>query len=36
MFAFHRGEHGLRVELVDRAMQTTFEGWLAGGALDLG
>ena len=35
MFAFHRGDHGLRVELVDRAMQPTFEGWLAGGSLDL-
>ena len=36
MFAFHRGDHGVRVELVDRAMQPTFEGWLAGGSLDLG
>lgn len=35
VFAFHRGEHGLRVELVDRAMRPGFEGWLAGGALDL-
>lgn len=36
MFAFHRGRHGLRVELVDRAMQPSFEGWLSGGTLDLG
>lgn len=36
MFAFHRGGHGLRVELVDRAMQPTFEAWLAGGTLELG
>ena len=36
MFAFHKGDHGVRVELVDRAMQPTFEGWLAGGSLDLG
>ena len=36
MFAFHRGGHGLRVELVDRAMQPTFESWLAGGSLELG
>ena len=36
LFAFHRGGHGLRVELVDRAMQPGFERWLAGGALELG
>ncbi len=36
MFAFHKADHGLRVELVDRTMQPTFEGWLAGGSLDLG
>ena len=36
MFAFHCGGHGLRVELVDRAMQPSFESWLAGGTLDLG
>lgn len=35
MFAFHRGDHGLRVELVDRSMQPTFEQWLAGGTLEL-
>ena len=35
LFAFHRGAHGLRVELVDRAMQPGFEGWLAGGELVL-
>jgi hypothetical protein len=36
MFAFHRGRHGLRVELVDRAMRPAFERWLAGGTLELG
>jgi hypothetical protein len=36
LFAFHRSEHGLRVELVDRANRAGFEGWLAGGDLDLG
>lgn len=36
MFAFCTGAHGLRVELVDRAMQPNFEGWLEGGALELG
>jgi hypothetical protein len=35
IFAFHRGAHGLRVELVDRAMREGFEGWLAGGELVL-
>ena len=35
LFAFHRGAHGTRVELVDRSMRATFEGWLAGGELDL-
>ena len=35
VFVFHRGAHGLRVELVDRAMQPGFEGWLAGGELVL-
>jgi hypothetical protein len=34
-FAFHRGAHGLRIELVDRAMQPGFEVWLAGGQLKL-
>ena len=36
MFAFHCGDHGTRVELVDRANRPTFESWLAGGDLDLG
>jgi hypothetical protein len=35
LFAFHRGAHGLRVELVDSAMRANFEGWLAGGRLQL-
>ena len=35
VFVFHRGAHGLRIELVDRAMQPGFEGWLAGGELVL-
>jgi hypothetical protein len=35
VFAFHRGAHGLRIELVDRAMQPGFEAWLAGGTLEL-
>jgi len=35
IFVFHQGAHGLRVELVDRSMQPGFEGWLAGGALEL-
>jgi len=35
IFAFHRGAHGLRIELVDRAMQPGFEAWLAGGPLEL-
>jgi hypothetical protein len=35
VFAFHCGAHGLRVELVDRAMQPGFERWLAGGELAL-
>jgi catechol 2,3-dioxygenase-like lactoylglutathione lyase family enzyme len=35
LFAFHRGPHGLRIELVDRAMQPGFETWLAGGELAL-
>ena len=35
-FAFHRGDHGLRVELVDRALKPGFEEWLAGGRLVLG
>ena len=35
LFAFHRGAHGLRVELVDAAMRANFEGWLAGGVLRL-
>lgn len=36
LFAFHRGAHGLRVELVDSRSRENFEGWLAGGALELG
>jgi hypothetical protein len=35
LFAFHRGAHGVRVELVDAANRANFEAWLAGGALDL-
>ena len=35
VFVFHRGAHGLRIELVDRAMQPGFEAWLAGGTLAL-
>jgi hypothetical protein len=35
IFVFHRGPHGLRIELVDRAMQPGFESWLAGGTLEL-
>lgn len=35
LFAFHRGAHGLRVELVDAAQRASFEGWLAGGRLAL-
>lgn len=35
VFVFHRGAHGLRIELVDRSMQPTFESWLAGGQLEL-
>jgi hypothetical protein len=35
VFAFHRGAHGMRVELVDRTMQPGFEAWLAGGQLEL-
>ena len=36
MFAFHRGDHGVRLELVDRANRPGFEAWLAGGTLELG
>ena len=36
LFAFHRGDHGMRIELVDRAMQANFGDWLAGGELELG
>ena len=36
LFAFHAGHHGLRVELVDNASRESFEGWLAGGKLELG
>jgi methylmalonyl-CoA/ethylmalonyl-CoA epimerase len=36
MFAFHRGGHGLRVELVDRVMRPGFEAWLGGAPLELG
>ena len=35
LFAFHRGAHGVRIELVDAAMRANFEGWLRGGALEL-
>lgn len=35
LFAFHRGAHGVRVELVDSAMRANFEGWLEGGELGL-
>jgi hypothetical protein len=35
LFAFHRGAHGARVELVDAAMRANFELWLRGGALEL-
>lgn len=35
LFAFHRGEHGLRVELVPLANRPTFEAWLAGGTLEI-
>lgn len=35
VFVFHRGAHGLRIELVDRAMQPGFAAWLAGGPLEL-
>lgn len=35
LFAFHRGDHGMRVELVDEAMRSSFETWLAGGDLEL-
>jgi hypothetical protein len=35
VFAFHRGAHGLRVELVESAMRPGFEAWLAGGTLEL-
>ena len=36
LFAFHKGAHGLRVELVDSSSRESFEGWLAGGTLELG
>ena len=38
IFAFHAEADGdgLRVELVDRAMQPSFDAWLAGDRLDLG
>jgi hypothetical protein len=35
LFAFHRGAHGVRIELVDSAMRANFESWLAGGVLEL-
>ena len=35
IFAFHRGAHGLRLELVSNANKTNFEKWLAGGELEL-
>jgi hypothetical protein len=35
LFAFHRGAHGVRIELVDATMRANFEGWLAGGVLEL-
>lgn len=36
LFVFHRGDHGTRVELVDRANKPNFDAWLAGGELSLG
>lgn len=33
LFCFHRGAHGLRVELVDQGNRQNFEAWLAGGEL---
>jgi catechol 2,3-dioxygenase-like lactoylglutathione lyase family enzyme len=35
VFCFHKGAHGVRVELVPRANRETFEAWLAGGALEI-
>lgn len=35
LFAFHCGDHGMRIELVDHAMRPGFESWLAGGELEL-
>ena len=35
IFAFHTNPFGLRLELVDRAMQPSFLGWIAGGELAL-
>lgn len=34
-FCFHRGAHGLRVELADQANRENFEAWLAGGELQI-
>lgn len=36
LFAFHLGDHGMRVELVDAVMRSEFEGWFAGGELERG
>jgi hypothetical protein len=35
MFVFHTSPHGFRIELVDRMMQPTFQGWIGGGELGL-
>lgn len=34
-FVFHAHPFGLRVELVDRVQQETFEAWLGGGELEI-
>ncbi len=35
LFAFHTNPYGLRIELVDAVMRSSFEQWLAGGELAL-
>jgi hypothetical protein len=35
LFAFHAGDHGMRIELVADMMRPGFEAWLAGGELEL-
>lgn len=35
LFCFHKGAHGLRIELAGGAGREGFEAWLAGGELDL-